>query len=111
MSLARVVGDEGNFEYRCAYLRDAATIAGALSAARRSDEATRYFGWMTRAPVTCRDVQIAYGVEGERDLAEDPLERLEGHADSRPARHRQRSPAPEAARRARPGARLRVNPA
>ena len=88
-SLPEVPGGRGNFDYRFAWLRDAAMTAAALSASACSDEAIRYFAWMTRAAVTCRDedaVQIVYGVEGERDLTEHALEHLAGHGGARPVR-------------------------
>jgi len=88
-SLPEVAGGDSNWDYRFAWLRDAAMIARALSASTCSDEAMRYFGWMVRAGVSCRHadrVQIMFGVEGERDLAEHELEHLAGHLGSRPVR-------------------------
>jgi alpha,alpha-trehalase len=86
-SLPEVPGGEGNFDYRFAWLRDAAMIANALSSSTCSDESIRYFDWMTQAATACREadqVQIVFGVGGERDLSEHPLDHLEGHLGSRP---------------------------
>lgn len=88
-SLPQIPGEGSNYDYRFVWLRDAAMIAQALSASTCSDEAARYFAWMARAAATCREedqVQIMFGVEGERDLAEHALEHLGGHAGSRPVR-------------------------
>ena len=88
-SLPEVPGGEDNFDYRFVWLRDAAMIAQALSSSACSDEALRYFTWMTRAGVTCRQeeqIQIVFGVEAERDLSEHRLEHLAGHRGARPVR-------------------------
>jgi GH15 family glucan-1,4-alpha-glucosidase len=88
-SLPEIPGGEANWDYRFAWLRDAAMIARALSASSCSDEARRYFAWMVRAGVSCRHaehVQIMFGPEGERDLAEHRLDHLAGHLGSQPVR-------------------------
>ena len=88
-SLPEVPGGDSNWDYRFGWLRDAAMIARALSVARCSDEPRRYFDWMVRAGVTCAgadDVQIMFGVEGERDLSEHELSHLAGHGGARPVR-------------------------
>lgn len=88
-SLPELPGAGWNWDYRFAWVRDAALIARALSASSCSDEATSYFDWIVRAAVSCRHadrVQIVFGVEGERDLAEHELPHLAGHLGSRPVR-------------------------
>ena len=88
-SLPEVPGGDANWDYRFGWLRDAAMIARALSASSCSDEALRYFDWIVRAGVTCEaadHMQIVFGVEGERDLAEHELGHLAGHLGSRPVR-------------------------
>jgi GH15 family glucan-1,4-alpha-glucosidase len=88
-SLPEIPGGDANWDYRYGWLRDAAMTVRALSASACSDEPLRYFDWMVRAAVTCRaedQVQIVFGVEGERDLSEHRLEHLAGHLDSRPVR-------------------------
>jgi GH15 family glucan-1,4-alpha-glucosidase len=88
-SLPEVPGDSANWDYRYAWLRDASIIARALLDATCSDEAIRYFRWMSRAAVSCRyssHVQIVFGVAGERQLDERALDHLRGFADSRPVR-------------------------
>lgn len=88
-SLPEVLGGDANFDYRYGWLRDASMTASAMSASACSDEARRYFAWIARAAVTCREedtVQIVYGVEGERDLSEHALAHLDGHRGARPVR-------------------------
>jgi GH15 family glucan-1,4-alpha-glucosidase len=88
-SLPEVPGGSSNWDYRYAWLRDAAMVARALSLSSCSDEACRYFDWMVRAAVSCRhedQVQIVFGVDGERDLAEHELDHLAGHGGARPVR-------------------------
>ncbi|MDP9377915.1 MAG: glycoside hydrolase family 15 protein [Actinomycetota bacterium] len=88
-SLPEVTGGAANWDYRFAWLRDASLIARALLEATCSDEAHRYFGWMSRAAVSCRHsekVQIVFGAGGERNLDEQTLDHLRGFADSRPVR-------------------------
>jgi GH15 family glucan-1,4-alpha-glucosidase len=88
-SLPEQPGGEANWDYRYGLLRDAAMVARALSSSTCSDEAARYFAWIVRAGVSCREaehVQIMFGAEGERDLAEHRLDHLAGHLGSRPVR-------------------------
>lgn len=88
-SLPEVPGGDANWDYRYAWLRDAAMTVRALSVSACSDESLRYFDWMVRAAVTCRaeeQVQIVFGVEGERDLSEHRLEHLAGHLGAQPVR-------------------------
>jgi GH15 family glucan-1,4-alpha-glucosidase len=88
-SLPEIAGGDANWDYRFAWLRDAAMIARALSSSTCTDEALRYFDWIVRAAVSCRHsehLQIVFGVEGERDLSEHELEHLAGYDGARPVR-------------------------
>ena len=88
-SLPEILGGDANRDYRYGWLRDAAMTVRALSASACGEESLRYFDWMVRAAVSCRQeeqVQIVFGVEGERDLSEHCLEHLDGHLGSRPVR-------------------------
>jgi GH15 family glucan-1,4-alpha-glucosidase len=88
-SLPEIPGGSANWDYRFAWLRDASLIARALLAATCADEAQRYFRWMARAAVSCRQsphVQIVFGPAGERQLDERELDHLDGFAGSRPVR-------------------------
>jgi GH15 family glucan-1,4-alpha-glucosidase len=88
-SLPERPGGDANWDYRYAWLRDGGLMARALLDVTCADEAKRYFEWATLAAVSCRkgdDVQIVFGVAGERQLAERELGHLDGYAASRPVR-------------------------
>lgn len=88
-SLPEVVGGELNWDYRFAWLRDAALTLRALWVAACPAEAGRYFDWMARVAADSGDddhVQIMFGVEGEHELHERELEHLSGYRGSRPVR-------------------------
>ncbi len=87
-SLPEVLGDELNFDYRFAWLRDLSLTLKALDIATCRTEAARLFGWISDAAGHLGDqrVQIAYRVEGERVMAEQDLEHLEGFRGSGPVR-------------------------
>ncbi|MDQ3631457.1 MAG: glycoside hydrolase family 15 protein [Actinomycetota bacterium] len=87
-SLPEIVGDELNFDYRFAWLRDLSLTIRSLWIAACPDEAARLFRWIADAGGHLGDerVQIMYGVEGERDLTEHELTHLPGYRGSRPVR-------------------------
>jgi GH15 family glucan-1,4-alpha-glucosidase len=88
-SLPEIPGADENWDYRFAWLRDSSLIAEAQLAAACADEAQRYFRWMTRAAVSCREsdhVQVVFGAAGERLLEERQLDHLAGFEGSRPVR-------------------------
>ncbi|MCA1730952.1 MAG: glycoside hydrolase family 15 protein, partial [Actinobacteria bacterium] len=90
-SLPETCGAGDNWDYRFAWLRDLSLTLRALWVAACPDEAKRFFYWVDRAVGAHltddqQQVQIMYGVEGERDLTEHSLEHLRGFRDSRPVR-------------------------
>ena len=88
-SLPEKVGAELNFDYRFAWLRDLSLTVRSLWIAACPDEASRLFRWIADASghlTGDERVQIMYGVEGERNLAEHELAHLPGFRDSRPVR-------------------------
>ena len=88
-SLPEKLGGDLNFDYRFAWLRDLSLTIRALWIAACPDEAERLFRWIADASghlVAGERVQIMYGVEGERNLAEHTLGHLPGFRDSRPVR-------------------------
>lgn len=88
-SLPEESGSDANWDYRYAWLRDASLIMRALWVTTRQDEPRRFFDWISEAGgvMTAReDVQIMYGLEGERDLSEHVLPHLAGFNGSRPVR-------------------------
>jgi GH15 family glucan-1,4-alpha-glucosidase len=87
-SLPEIIGDELNFDYRFAWLRDLSLTIRSLWIAACPDEAGRLFTWIADASGHLGDerVQIMYGVEGERHLDEYELDHLPGFRGSRPVR-------------------------
>lgn len=69
------------------WLRDAALSVSSLLHAGFSDEARAWRAWLLRAVAgDPQNLQIMYGVAGERDLPEAELGWLPGFEDSRPVR-------------------------
>ena len=87
-SLPEVMGGDLNFDYRFAWLRDLSLTARSLWIAARPDEPKRLLDWVAQSAGVIGDeqVQIMYGVGGERDCSEHVLDHLGGFADSTPVR-------------------------
>ncbi|WP_214317741.1 glycoside hydrolase family 15 protein [Nonomuraea sediminis] len=89
-SLPESVGGERNWDYRYTWVRDASFTLQALSTAACEMEETAFFTFLARASATQldhgTDLQIMYGVGGERDLSERPLTHLAGWRGSAPVR-------------------------
>ena len=89
-SLPEVVGGPRNWDYRYAWVRDASFTIEALWVAACPDEANDFFNYVTTSAAGSLDrggdLQIMFGVGGERDLTERELPNLEGWRDSAPVR-------------------------
>jgi GH15 family glucan-1,4-alpha-glucosidase len=89
-SLPEAVGGERNWDYRYTWIRDASLTLEALWVAACPDEAQQFFDFLSGAAVRQleeeSDLQIMFGVTGERDLTERELPHLTGWRDSRPVR-------------------------
>lgn len=86
-SLPEDPGGERNWDYRFCWLRDAAMTLQALLEHGYRQEAQAWRRWLLRAVAgDPADLQIVYGVDGRRDLAERELAHLPGYAGSRPVR-------------------------
>ncbi|MBV9174811.1 MAG: glycoside hydrolase family 15 protein [Chloroflexi bacterium] len=89
-SLPETVGGERNWDYRYTWVRDASLTLNALWVAACPDEAQLFFGWLANAVAGQlehgEDLQIMFGVGGERDLTERTLAHLPGWRGSRPVR-------------------------
>ncbi len=86
-SLPEDPGGERNWDYRYVWLRDASLALASLIAHGYRDEAAHWRGWLLRAIAgDPADVQIMYGIAGERELPERTLEELPGYLDSTPVR-------------------------
>lgn len=86
-SLPERIGGERNWDYRCCWLRDATFSLTALLLSGYHDEARRWREWLLRAVAgSGEQLQIMYGLAGERRLPEMILEWLPGYDGSRPVR-------------------------
>ena len=89
-SLPESIGGMRNWDYRYTWIRDASLTLDALWIAACPDEAHHFFAWMAGAVATQIrrgvDLQIMFGVGGERDLTERTLDHLAGWRESRPVR-------------------------
>ena len=86
-SLPEWIGGVRNWDYRFCWLRDATLTLLAMLNAGYRDEASAWREWLLRAVAgDPADVQIMYGIAGERRLDERELEWLPGFEGSRPVR-------------------------
>ncbi|HVX62256.1 MAG TPA: glycoside hydrolase family 15 protein [Pirellulales bacterium] len=86
-SLPEQIGGIRNWDYRYCWLRDATFTLYALIAGGYVDEAAAWREWLLRAVAgRASQMNIMYGVAGERRLTEIELEWLPGYENSRPVR-------------------------
>jgi GH15 family glucan-1,4-alpha-glucosidase len=86
-SLPEQLGSVRNWDYRYCWVRDATFTLDALLRNGYPDEAQAWRGWLVRAVAgTPSQMNIMYGVAGERRLSEMELEWLPGYENSAPVR-------------------------
>jgi GH15 family glucan-1,4-alpha-glucosidase len=86
-SLPECIGGVRNWDYRYCWVRDATVTLYALLLAGYHDEARAWRGWLLRAAAGHpAELQILYGVSGERELTELMLPWLPGYEGSAPVR-------------------------
>lgn len=86
-SLPEEFGGTRNWDYRYSWLRDAALTIEALLSHGYHDEVDEWRQWLLRAIAgSPAQVQILYGLAGERDIEERELPHLPGYEGSRPVR-------------------------
>jgi GH15 family glucan-1,4-alpha-glucosidase len=86
-SLPEELGGVRNWDYRYCWLRDSVLALEALLAAGYTDEAVAFRDFLLRVGTgNPEDIQIMYGVGGERRLTEYELDDLPGYEGSRPVR-------------------------
>ncbi|MBC9729486.1 glycoside hydrolase family 15 protein [Streptomyces sp. TRM68367] len=86
-SLPEEPGGVRNWDYRHCWLRDSTLTLGALLAAGYQEEAEAWRDWLLRAVAgDPADLQIMYGLGGERRLPEFEVPWLSGFAESTPVR-------------------------
>jgi GH15 family glucan-1,4-alpha-glucosidase len=86
-SLPEEIGGVRNWDYRYCWVRDATFTLYALLHAGFKDEAVAWREWLLRAVAgNSSELQILYGVTGERELTEREVPGLPGYEGSRPVR-------------------------
>jgi GH15 family glucan-1,4-alpha-glucosidase len=86
-SLPEDIGGVRNWDYRYTWLRDAAITLSSLLRTGYREEARAWREWLLRAVAgDPENLQIMYGIAGERELGELELDWLPGYENSRPVR-------------------------
>jgi GH15 family glucan-1,4-alpha-glucosidase len=86
-SLPEEIGGVRNWDYRYCWLRDASFTLFAMMQVGYRDEAKSWREWLLRAIAgSAAQMQIMYGVHGERRLDEMELSWLSGYENSKPVR-------------------------
>ncbi|KPC51914.1 glycoside hydrolase family 15 protein [Amantichitinum ursilacus] len=86
-SLPEALGGVRNWDYRFCWLRDATLTVMTLLRAGYVEEAAAWRSWLVRAVAgTADQIQIMYGIAGERMLDEKEIPWLPGYANSAPVR-------------------------
>ena len=86
-SLPEELGGQRNWDYRYCWIRDATLTLTALMGAGYYEEAGAWRDWLHRALAgTPQDLQIMYGIFGERRLAEWQVDWLPGYQGAAPVR-------------------------
>lgn len=86
-SLPEDIGGVRNWDYRFTWLRDAAITLSSLLRTGYRDEAGAWREWLLRAVAgDPENLQIMYGIAGERELTEATLDWLPGYEGSAPVR-------------------------
>ena len=86
-SLPEQIGSTRNWDYRYCWLRDATFTLLALMNGGYYQEAKEWQGWLLRAIAGSPDqVQIMYGIAGQRHLLEWEVPWLPGYSNSKPVR-------------------------
>jgi GH15 family glucan-1,4-alpha-glucosidase len=86
-SLPERIGADFNWDYRFAWLRDAAFTVHALFGLGYKDDAAAFVDWLLHATrLTRPKLQVLYDVFGENPPRERELSHLQGFAGSRPVR-------------------------
>lgn len=86
-SLPETPGGERNWDYRYTWIRDATFTLWAMYTLGFDWEANDFFSFVSDvAKAEGGDLQIMYGVDGERALVESTLDHLSGYDGARPVR-------------------------
>lgn len=84
-SLPEAPGGVRNWDYRYSWVRDSTFMLWGLHSLGFEWEANDYFYFMQDA-AQADDLQVMYGIAGERELPEETLDHLSGYDNARPVR-------------------------
>jgi alpha,alpha-trehalase len=85
-SLPETPGGERNWDYRFSWIRDSTFTLWALHTLGFDQEARDFMRFIVSVCREDPNLQIMYGIGGEKDLTERTLDHLSGYGDSRPVR-------------------------
>ncbi len=85
-SLPETPGGERNWDYRYTWIRDATFALWGLYTLGLDREANDFFYFVADVGAGDEELQIMYGVGGERELPEQTLDHLHGYQGARPVR-------------------------
>jgi GH15 family glucan-1,4-alpha-glucosidase len=86
-SLPEAIGGPRNWDYRYAWVRDSSFSSRAFAELGAEREADAFRAFIVRSAAGhAEDLQIMYGVGGERRVSGGPLDSLEGYRGSAPVR-------------------------
>jgi GH15 family glucan-1,4-alpha-glucosidase len=85
-SLPETPGGERNWDYRFSWIRDSTFSLWALHTLGFDEEARDFMRFIVGVSKDEPDLQIMYGIGGERNLEERTLEHLDGYEGARPVR-------------------------
>jgi GH15 family glucan-1,4-alpha-glucosidase len=85
-SLPETPGGGRNFDYRFSWLRDSTFMLWGLYTLGFDREANDFFYFLSDLAEENADLQIMYGIGGERELTEHTLDHLSGYDGARPVR-------------------------
>jgi alpha,alpha-trehalase len=85
-SLPETIGGNRNYDYRFTWIRDATFALWGMYSLGYDWEAVDFFSFIADIAGSDDNLQIMYGIDGERDLTESTLDHLPGYAHSRPVR-------------------------
>jgi GH15 family glucan-1,4-alpha-glucosidase len=85
-SLPETPGGNRNYDYRYSWIRDATFALWGMYSLGFDWEAVDFYSFIADIAGRGDDLQIMYGIGGERELVESELDHLPGYANSRPVR-------------------------
>ena len=85
-SLPETPGGERNWDYRYSWIRDSAFMLWGLHSLGFAQEAGDYYYFIEDVASGEQDLQVLYGIGGERTIEEQELPHLEGYEHSQPVR-------------------------